>query len=565
MNNPKTLAEILLPLRSMDVYDKFQEVQSTTHNNLCVNTKGNRYYELANHLGNPDDKSGHSVLTVVGDRRLGSISVSLTDFVGVIEQADGTLKNINTTLAWKGAATTYLGQGDCYVEHTVLDANNNGALEENYRVMLGLSYNNTNTNYTSINYCFYTYHLNDKIHIYENGSDKGIFGTYHNGDKLRVSRQGTNIKYYINANLVRSVSESSPNSNMLADISMFEPNTYVYNLTYGGDNTHFAPDIVSASDYYPFGSQMVGRSFSTNQYRYGFGGQEKDDEVFNSTGTSYTAQFWQYDSRLGRRWNVDPFTYPWQSSYTAFNNNPIIFVDPLGLFGTRKEARKHKKENGLKGRIRKGDDGVYSIDNKKQGTSIFKDKEFGIQTAVLVTAKRPDNKNITPFEIGVEWLTGKGARERDFTDGDFITELYKKHEHIKETRNKIIKELQKSNGTITEGSNNYSLSGTEGVGKYIKDYSTLATGGATGNLIYTYLGSHSLTYKITSVDIKTRIATVTFTVHNRSTIQSATRPPVLGYTEWYQKNIGEPLNNALENGPMSETSQSIEWTEKIKF
>ena len=62
-------------------------------------------------------------------------------------------------------------------------------------------------------------------------------------------------------------------------------------------------------------------------YVFGFGGQEKDDEVFNVTGSSYTANSWQYDSRLGRRWNLDPVDKPWESSYATFNNNPIRFVD----------------------------------------------------------------------------------------------------------------------------------------------------------------------------------------------------------------------------------------------
>jgi RHS repeat-associated protein len=72
----------------------------------------------------------------------------------------------------------------------------------------------------------------------------------------------------------------------------------------------------------------------TGEYRYGFGGQEKDDEI-SGEGNNYTAEFWQYDPRLGRRWNIDPLTfkYPWQSPYSAFNNNPIFFNDPLGLEG----------------------------------------------------------------------------------------------------------------------------------------------------------------------------------------------------------------------------------------
>jgi hypothetical protein len=76
---------------------------------------------------------------------------------------------------------------------------------------------------------------------------------------------------------------------------------------------------------------MPGRSFSSpTGYRYGFNGMESDYEIKNSGGTSYTAEYWEYDSRLGRRWNVDPVNKPWQSCYSAFANNPIFFVDPEG-------------------------------------------------------------------------------------------------------------------------------------------------------------------------------------------------------------------------------------------
>lgn len=64
-------------------------------------------------------------------------------------------------------------------------------------------------------------------------------------------------------------------------------------------------------------------------YRYGFQGQEKDDEVSGS-GNSYTAMFWQYDSRLGRRWNLDPKPNPSISQYATFGNNPIFYTDPFG-------------------------------------------------------------------------------------------------------------------------------------------------------------------------------------------------------------------------------------------
>jgi RHS repeat-associated protein len=315
---------------------------------------------------------------------------------------------------------------------------------------------------------------------------------------------------------------------------------------------------------YAFGMPMPGRNYqSSNSYRYGMNGQEKDLEIFEG---AMTAEYWEYDPRIGRRWNTDPLSYPWQSPYVCFNNNPIIFVDPLGLFGSRKEAREYKKENNLSGRVRKGDDGVFSIDDRKAGTSTFKDAEFGITKAALVEATRSDNKTLTPWQLGTEWLSGKGARSRDFIAGDNITEMYKKHEHVDQTRQMAINQLANSNGTNLEpGNNPYSLGGVEGVGKYLKDYSTLATAGLTGNLIYTYLGSHSLQYTVNSVDVEKRIAIVTFMATNMSTIQSATRPPVLGYTEFYKNNIGPKVDAMFSNGPMSETEQSIQWTETIKY
>lgn len=64
-------------------------------------------------------------------------------------------------------------------------------------------------------------------------------------------------------------------------------------------------------------------------YRFGFNGQEKDNEI-SGVGNSMTAEFWQYDSRLGRRWNVDPVRKPDVSAYAAFSNKPVIMIDPEG-------------------------------------------------------------------------------------------------------------------------------------------------------------------------------------------------------------------------------------------
>jgi RHS repeat-associated protein len=94
-------------------------------------------------------------------------------------------------------------------------------------------------------------------------------------------------------------------------------------------------DITSAQDYYPFGMIMPGRSFNASESSTGFNGMMKDDEITGVTGSHYTAEYWEYDSRTGRRWNIDPEwqKYPGQSPYATFNCNPILYADPTGLSG----------------------------------------------------------------------------------------------------------------------------------------------------------------------------------------------------------------------------------------
>jgi len=64
-------------------------------------------------------------------------------------------------------------------------------------------------------------------------------------------------------------------------------------------------------------------------YRYRFNGQEQDNEIAG-TGNIMSAEFWEYDARLGRRWNIDPKPDFSISSYACFRNNPILFNDVDG-------------------------------------------------------------------------------------------------------------------------------------------------------------------------------------------------------------------------------------------
>jgi RHS repeat-associated protein len=95
---------------------------------------------------------------------------------------------------------------------------------------------------------------------------------------------------------------------------------------------YYTADVITANDYYPFGSQMPGRKYSqpNSSYRYGFNGKEID----NNTGEGnldFGARI--YDGRLGRFLSVDPITseFPWQSPYAYAANNPISLIDVDGM------------------------------------------------------------------------------------------------------------------------------------------------------------------------------------------------------------------------------------------
>jgi len=67
------------------------------------------------------------------------------------------------------------------------------------------------------------------------------------------------------------------------------------------------------------------RHGSTADYRYGFQGQEKDDEIKGGEGKSLNYTFRMHDPRVGRFFAVDPLekSYPWNSPY-AFSENSVI-------------------------------------------------------------------------------------------------------------------------------------------------------------------------------------------------------------------------------------------------
>ena len=87
-------------------------------------------------------------------------------------------------------------------------------------------------------------------------------------------------------------------------------------------------------DYNPFGMRMSSRSSNSSDYRYGFQGQEQDDEI-KGEGNSVNYKYRMHDPRIGRFFAVDPLApdYPHNSPY-AFSENRVI--DALELEGLEK-------------------------------------------------------------------------------------------------------------------------------------------------------------------------------------------------------------------------------------
>ncbi len=108
-------------------------------------------------------------------------------------------------------------------------------------------------------------------------------------------------------------------------------------------NAKYVADLSSANTYYPFGMLMPVRNWSSEWYRYGFGGHEKDDELAGE-GNHLSFGDYGYNPRLGRRFNVDPFAhaFPSLSPYSYGSNNPIYFVDSNGEI-----IKVHYLENGI--------------------------------------------------------------------------------------------------------------------------------------------------------------------------------------------------------------------------
>jgi len=95
---------------------------------------------------------------------------------------------------------------------------------------------------------------------------------------------------------------------------------------------------IGLAGYYTYTVTMVPHTVVTtvcseDQYRYGYNEQMKVNE-WAGVGNHTTALFWEYDTRTGRRYNLEPEIKktPNLSPYVTNQNSPVQYNDPNGDF-----------------------------------------------------------------------------------------------------------------------------------------------------------------------------------------------------------------------------------------
>ncbi len=134
-----------------------------------------------------------------------------TNLVGTTATGSALSKNVADGWNAGAASTRALVSGDGFVELT--------AAETDTTRMLGLSRDNTNTDWADIDFGLYLY-SNATVYIVEGGLTRGIFGAYVTGDRFQVAIESGVVVYRRNGVLLYT-SSLTPTYPLLVDAAMY--------------------------------------------------------------------------------------------------------------------------------------------------------------------------------------------------------------------------------------------------------------------------------------------------------------------------------------------------------
>ena len=156
--------------------------------------------------------------------------------------------------------------------------------------------------------------------------------------------------------------------------------------------------VIEQNAYYPFGSRHTfGNTYAQTTNRFKFNGKE-EQTTGNLNYLDYGARM--YDSNIGRWMVQNPLAEQMYmvTPYRFSLNNPVNFIDPDGLFETRREARRYRREYDTGGHVEKNEDGTLknrtiTISSVSTTTDVS-----GATGSLWYTI---DNNNITRVNLGV--------------------------------------------------------------------------------------------------------------------------------------------------------------------
>jgi RHS repeat-associated protein len=249
------------------------------------------------------------------------------------------LATATSTGIWGTLGWTYDGVGNRQAENSNSYTYTTGS--NKLSSANGLSYGfDNNGNTTAEGARLFTYNQNQRlIRVVDGGVTKGEYTYNGNGQRVKKIVDGvtTVFHYSLNGQIIAESDNTGTitaeyvylNGQPLAKIE--RANTYYYHNDHLGTPqklTDSTGQVVWAADYKPFGETTVTVSTITNNL--GFPGQYRDAE----TGPNYN-YYRDYNPVIGRYIEADPIGLSGGDNlYSYVADNPVFWVDPLGLFLT---------------------------------------------------------------------------------------------------------------------------------------------------------------------------------------------------------------------------------------
>jgi RHS repeat-associated protein len=201
----------------------------------------------------------------------------------------------------------------------------------------------------------------------------------------------------------KRVQKSEPYFNHLGNVLAVITDRRIQSCNVAGV-MHYDAQVVSVSDYYPFGMGIKEREWSdsTFSYRFGFNGMEKDNETYGEVN-AYDFGARIYDPRLGRFLSTDPleYQYAWQTTYAYFSNSPIVQIDFMGNGDDKPNANNPggDNESGESTHTVVKGDVVWNIAKNKLGDAATNSDVQELSDAIVKSNSLNEKGDIYPNQV----------------------------------------------------------------------------------------------------------------------------------------------------------------------